>query len=60
LRLYRLNGPPRRIVALVPSQYRRMEPYSSLLDALVQTGTSTAMPLILPTPPFLQQTSFSS
>lgn len=57
LRLYRLGGPSRRIVALVPSQYRHLEPCSSLVDALLQTGTSTVMPPIQPTPPFLQQTS---
>lgn len=53
VRLYRVKAPPRRIVALVPSQYRRAEPYASLLELLQQTSASYVLPGILPTPPFL-------
>ena len=55
LRLYRVNAPSRRIVALVPSQYRRLEPYSTLLDTLQDAGRSIRLPEILPTPPFLDR-----
>jgi DNA-binding transcriptional LysR family regulator len=55
VRRYRINAPMRRIVALVPSQYRRVEPYASLLDALQAAGAATALPGLLPTPPFLDQ-----
>ena len=60
LRLYRIQAPPRQIVALVPSQYRRMEPYSTLLDTLQQIGSATSLPPILPTPPFLARPSLSN
>lgn len=55
LRLYRVNAPARRIVALVASQYRRQEPYATLLDALQAVGATLALPAILPTPPFLDR-----
>lgn len=55
LRLYRINSSARQIVALVPSQYRRMEPYSTLLDLLQEIGSATKMPEILPPPPFLDR-----
>lgn len=55
LKLYRLNSSARQIVALVPTHYRRMEPYSTLLDLMQSIGTSTPMPSILPTPPFLDR-----
>ncbi len=60
LRLYRVNAPARRIVALVASQYRRQEPYATLLDALQTVGATLAQPAILPTPPFLDQPSLSN
>lgn len=60
IKLYRIGAEPRRIVALVPSQYRRMEPYSTMLEALREIGTKSALPAILPTPPFLQQPSLSN
>lgn len=60
VRLYRISAEPRRIVALVPSQYRRLEPYSTLLDTLQELGARSALPPILPTPPFLEQTSLSN
>ncbi|MDB5562132.1 MAG: LysR family transcriptional regulator [Hyphomicrobiales bacterium] len=57
VKLYRVHAPPRHIVALVPSQYRRIEPYASLLDGLQQVGRDFKMPAILPTPPFLDRPS---
>lgn len=60
VRLYRIGAPARRIVALVPSQYRRMEPYSTLLDTLQSIGEATALPPISPTPPFLDRLSLSN
>ena len=57
LRLYRINSAPRQIVALVPTQYRRMEPYSTLLDLLQEIGAAAKMPEILPLPPFLDRLS---
>jgi DNA-binding transcriptional LysR family regulator len=55
IKLYRVNAPARRIVALVPSQYRRVEPYATLLDMLQSTGSDFVLPGILPTPPFLDR-----
>lgn len=55
VRRYQVNAPRRRIVALVPSQYRRLEPYASLLDELQAAGAATPLPGILPTPPFLDE-----
>ncbi|MCY1551295.1 hypothetical protein D9M68_876130 [compost metagenome] len=53
VRLYRVQAPPRRIVALVPSQYRRQDPYATLLDLLQEVSARHAVPDILETPPFL-------
>jgi DNA-binding transcriptional LysR family regulator len=54
LRLYRVVFPPRQIVALLPSQYVRAEPYMSLLNALVKVGRAYAAPGARETPPFLR------
>ncbi|MBN9308556.1 LysR family transcriptional regulator [Devosia sp.] len=59
VRLYRINAEARRIVALVASQYRRQEPYESLINALQAAGASLALPAIRPTPPFLDRPSLS-
>src|SRR5690606_37318114 len=53
VRLYRVQAAPRRIVALVPSQYRRAEPYSTMLDLLQEVASTYAAPDLLETPPFL-------
>lgn len=53
VRLYRVQAPARQIVALVSSQYRRQEPYATLLDELQRCGAQFAMPRVLATPPFL-------
>jgi DNA-binding transcriptional LysR family regulator len=55
VRLYEVQVPRRQIVALVPSQYRYLKPYSMLLDALAREGAAFAMPAMLPTPPFLDR-----
>ena len=59
VRLYRINADARRIFALVASQYRRQEPYASLIDALQAAGEALALPGIHPTPPFLERASLS-
>lgn len=59
IRLYRVDVEQRRIVALVPSQYRNLEPYSTLLERLRLAGAETRLPPILPTPPFLIRPSQS-
>lgn len=51
--LYAVNQPKRRIVALVPSQYARVEPYSVFLAALQEAGRRATLPPIEPAPPFL-------
>lgn len=53
IRLYEVNAAPRRIVALLPSQYQRAEPYSTFLQALEMAAKSTVLPPTLPVPPFL-------
>jgi hypothetical protein len=50
----------RHIIALVSSQYRRLEPYASMLDELQAAGASYRLPDILPTPPFLDHPSASA
>ncbi|HEY4202405.1 MAG TPA: LysR family transcriptional regulator [Devosiaceae bacterium] len=57
IRLYRVHAPARRIVALVPSQYRRLEPYATLLETLQDLSVGFALPAILPTPAFLDYPS---
>lgn len=59
VRLYRISTDARRIVALVASQYRRQEPYATLIDTLQAAGEAVALPGIRPTPPFLDGTPFS-
>lgn len=53
VRLYRVDLPPRRLVAMLPSQYRRQEPYASALDCLVAAAASLKPLATLPPPPFL-------
>lgn len=52
--LYRVKAPPRSLVALIPSQYRRVEPYASLLDALQTASQSHTIAGIRATPPWLE------
>ncbi len=53
VRLYEAGLPSRRLVALVPSQYRRQAPYAGLLDRLQDVCATWQHPPMLPTPPFL-------
>ena len=54
IRLYDVAlGIPRPLVALVPSQYRHLAPYSVLIDSLREAARDQLRPLIGPTPPFL-------
>ena len=53
VRLYHINLEPRRIVAMVPSQYRHAAPYSAFLTALQEVGKTVTLPQIDPMPPFI-------
>lgn len=55
VRLYRSAEPDRSIVALLPGQYQRIEPYRSFLKALQQAGDAISLDGILDTPPFLHR-----
>lgn len=53
IRLYRVDFPPRRIVALLPAQYARQPPYTALVEALQQTSAGLTLAPMRDTPPFL-------
>ena len=53
--LYTAPGLVRPLVALVPPQYLRIQPFAAFLEALQETGRSLVMPAISPPPPFLGQ-----
>ncbi len=55
--LYRSTEPDRRIVALVPSQYQRVEPYRSFVSALQRAGAAAQLPPMEDTPPFLNRST---
>ncbi|MBC7736583.1 MAG: hypothetical protein H7245_04995 [Candidatus Saccharibacteria bacterium] len=55
VRLYQINFEPRRIVAMVPSQYVRQAPYGSFLTALQAAGQRIALPHVEPVPQFLAE-----
>jgi len=50
---YRTTEVSRRLVALMPSQYVRVEPYRSFVNALQIAGRDVELPPFLETPPFL-------
>lgn len=52
--LYAVPELERPIIALVPSQYRRTQPFTTFLDALKRTAASLRFPPVGPTPPFLR------
>ncbi len=55
IRLYEAGlGLPRPLVALVPSQYRRLAPYSALIDTLQEIARDRMQPRIGRVPPFLR------
>jgi DNA-binding transcriptional LysR family regulator len=53
--LYRASGANRRIVALLPSQYERVELYRRFVSALRNAGSKVRLPKIFDTPPFLSR-----
>ncbi len=53
VRLYAINLEPRRIVAMVPSQYLRVPPYGAFLSALQSVGQAVVLPSIETMPPFI-------
>lgn len=55
LRLYHVDAPPRKIAALIPSQYRHAGPYRELLEILQDLASKHQIPHLLPTPPWLAQ-----
>jgi DNA-binding transcriptional LysR family regulator len=55
LRLYRVRLHPRRIVAMLPSQYLRLQPYNQLIDALQSEARRVDLPRLCDTPPLLDR-----
>lgn len=45
---------PRPLVALVPSQYRRLQPYAALIETMQEVAKDVARPPIAPLPAFLR------
>ncbi len=52
--LYDIGLEQRDVVALIPSQYRGVEPHASFLSALRAAGSAIVLPPVEPTPPFLR------
>ena len=52
--LYSTNLSRRKIVALIPPQYTRIEPYKSFINALVASGKKLKLPKVFPVPPILE------
>lgn len=55
--LYKTNLPQRKIISLIPSQYVRIEPYKSFINALVETGKNMKLPKTYDVPPILESLS---
>lgn len=53
--LYTTDQPNRQTVALMPSQYFRVEPYKTFLLVLQEIGRTVRLPKILPMPPFIAE-----
>ncbi|MCP8939632.1 LysR family transcriptional regulator [Alsobacter sp. SYSU M60028] len=53
LHLYATGEPDRATVAMLPSQYSRLEPVRSTLAALQAAGARVRLPPIRPVPPFI-------
>ena len=53
LRLYHTGLEARRIVALYPSQYQSIAPYTSMIQALVTASADVVLPVTDPTPAFI-------
>ena len=52
--LYRTTLPNREIVALLPTQYARIEPYVSVVEMVKAVGATIPLPPIEPLPPLLK------
>jgi DNA-binding transcriptional LysR family regulator len=52
--LFDIGMEQRRVVALMPSQYRGSEPHATLVSALCAVGAATRPPPVEPIPPFLR------
>lgn len=59
VRRYLVDVPARRVVALLLSQHRSMEPMATLIAALQEVGRAHKLPGLLPRPPFLVDTAGS-
>jgi hypothetical protein len=55
--LYPVPELERPIVALVPPQYLRVQPFAAFVDALKAAGAALEMPALPPAPPFLARGS---
>lgn len=55
VRLHRVPEPARAIVALAPSNYLRIEPYRTFLEALPLAAAAVPLPPLAPTPPFISK-----
>ncbi len=53
VRLYETGLPARNIVAIVPAQYQRMQPYAALLGALQTAARDVQLPRTEPMPRFV-------
>ena len=54
VQLYRTTLPDREIVAMMPSQYVRAEPFCTFIDVLQDAGRQLKLPKIDPVPPLLK------
>ena len=52
--LYKTNLPDRRLVALIPGQYSRVEPYMSFVKSLINAGKRIIFSDIMPMPYILK------
>lgn len=53
IRLYGIDMEPRRIVAMIPTHCRGLDPYPQLLEALQAAGAEIRLPATSPMPPFV-------
>ena len=53
VRVYQVDIEPRRIVAMLPAQYLRQEPYARLITLLREHGSRFVLPTPEPRPPFV-------
>jgi DNA-binding transcriptional LysR family regulator len=60
VRLYDAGIAPRRIVAVVPAQYRRLAPFDIFLSELEAAGRGLELLTPLPTPPFLREAALDA